>query len=59
MRSNIQFNYGALPYPKHQVMYMDGYVNKFEQAFGTIPATDFDFALRNTIESITDEYKKK
>ena len=56
MRSNIQFNYGALPYPKHQVMYMDGYVNKFEQAFGSIPHTDFDEALERTIESIKETF---
>lgn len=58
LRSDICFNFGAMPYPKHQVMYMDGDVEKFENAFGPIPHTDFNEALRRTIASIKDDYMK-
>lgn len=49
--SDIELQFGAIPYPENQVMLMDGCVTKFEQAFGPIPLTDFDFALKNTISS--------
>lgn len=49
--SDIDLQFGAIPYPENQVMLMDGCVTKFEQAFGPIPLTDFEFALRNTIDS--------
>ena len=52
MGSNIQYNYGAVPYPKDQVMLMTGTVDKFEKAFGPIPHTDFKEALKKTIESL-------
>lgn len=52
MGSNIQYNYGAVPYAKDQVMLMTGLVVKFEKAFGHIPHTDFKEALKNTIESL-------
>ncbi len=52
MDSNIQYNYGAVPYAKDQIMLMSGTVNKFEKAFGNIPHTDFKVALQNTIESL-------
>lgn len=52
MDSNIQYNYGAVPYAKNQVMMMTGTVEKFEKAFGSIPHTDFKEALKNTIESL-------
>ena len=57
LNSDIEFTFGALPYPYHQVMYMDGYVTKFDNAFGDIPHTDFEVALRRTIESIKKNYK--
>lgn len=52
MHSNIQFNFGTIPYVDGQIMLMDGKVARFEKAFGSIPHTDFDFALNNTIESL-------
>lgn len=52
MHSDIQFNFGAIPYTDGQIMVMDGMVQKFENAFGFIPHTDFDVALNNTIESL-------
>ena len=52
MDSNIQNNYGAVPYAKDQIMLMSGTVDKFEKAFGKIPHTDFKVALRNTINSL-------
>ena len=51
MGSNIQNNYGAIPYAKDQIMLMSGTVDKFEKAFGKIPHTDFKVALQNTIYS--------
>ena len=30
---------------------MDGNVNKFEMAFGTVPYTNFEVAMANTIDS--------
>ena len=50
-KSDIQLNFGAMPYPEGQVMLMDGNVNKFEMAFGTVPYTDFNTALEHTINS--------
>lgn len=58
MHSDIQLNFGAMPYEENQVMYMDGYVTKFENAFGAIPHTDFEVALGRTIESIKKNYQK-
>ena len=52
MNSNIQNNYGAVPYAKDQIMLMSGTVDKFEKAFGKIPHTDFKVALKKTIESL-------
>lgn len=52
--SDIVLQFGAIPYPDNQVMLMDGNVAKFEQAFGPIPLTDFEFALRNTIDSLNN-----
>lgn len=52
MSSKIQYNYGAVPYAKDQVMLMTGTVDKFEKAFGPIPFTDFRVALQNTINSL-------
>ena len=57
MHSEIQLNFGAMPYEQNQVMYMDGYVTKFENAFGDIPHTDFEVALGRTIESIKKNYQ--
>lgn len=57
--SDIQLNFGALPYEKNQVMYMDGCVTKFENAFGAIPHTDFDEALERTVESVKLTFVKK
>lgn len=51
MHSDIQLNFGVIPYVDGQIMFMSGLVGKFENAFGPIPHTDFDFALNNTIES--------
>lgn len=51
LHSDIQFNFGAIPYIDGQVMLMDGVVEKFIKAFGSIPHTDFDLALNNTIQS--------
>lgn len=50
-KSNIHFDFGAIPYPEGQVMLMDGRVDKFERAFGPVPYTDFEVALANTIDS--------
>ena len=58
LHSDIQLNFGAVPYEENQVMYMDGYVMKFENAFGDIPHTDFEVALGRTIESIKKNYQK-
>lgn len=52
MGSNIQNNYGAVPYAKDQIMLMSGTVDKFEKVFGKIPHTDFKEALQNTINSL-------
>lgn len=52
--SDIELQFGAIPYPQNQVMLMDGCVAKFEQAFGPIPSTDFDIALNNTISSFEE-----
>ena len=58
MHSDIQLNFGAIPYEENQVMYMDGDVTKFENAFGDIPHTDFETALGRTIESIKKNYQR-
>lgn len=50
--SDICLNFGAIPYPEGQVMLMDGSVEKFMNAFGMVPYTDFYNALTNTINSI-------
>lgn len=52
MDSNIQNNYGSVPFAKDQIMLMSGTVEKFENAFGEIPHTDFREALQNTINSL-------
>lgn len=52
--ANVHFDFGAIPYPEGQVMLMDGRVEKFENAFGKIPYTDFEQALKNTINSFRD-----
>ncbi len=52
MDSKIQNNYGAVSYPKDQILLMSGTVDKFEKAFGKIPHTDFKVALKKTIESL-------
>lgn len=53
--SEINYDFGAIPYPDGQVMLMDGSVAKFVQAFGQIPYTEFNKALNNTIESFKNE----
>ena len=58
LNSEIQINYGVLPYEPNQVMYMDGYITKFQNAFGDIPHTNFKVALGRTIESIKKNYQK-
>ena len=50
-KSDIRLNFGAMPYPNGQVMLMDGSVEKFEKAFGEVPYTDFNIALKQTINS--------
>lgn len=50
MRSDIEYNFGSIPYTSNQIMYMDGDVSKFESAFGAIPHTDFETALVRTID---------
>lgn len=50
-KSNIRYEYGAIPYSECQVMLMDGCVDKFERTFGAIPYTDFDQALIKSIDS--------
>lgn len=50
-RSKVKVNFGALPYSDNQVMYMHGDVSKYEAAFGHIKSTDFETALKNTINS--------
>jgi len=52
--SQINYHFGALSYPENQVMYMDGAVDKYVEAFGSIPRTEFKQALLKTIESIKD-----
>ena len=51
MHSDITINYGAFDYAPNQVMRMEGYISKFEKAFGEIPHSDFMRALENTINS--------
>lgn len=58
LHSDIHFNFGAIPYQKNQVMYMDGDISRFESAFGSIPRTAFDEALARTVESIKTNFKK-
>lgn len=55
MNSPIKYKYGALSYAKDQIMLMSGTVDKFNNAFGKIPHTDFKEALQNTIKSFVDE----
>lgn len=55
MHSNIQFDFGAIPYIDRQIMLMDGRVVRFEETFGPISHTNFDLALNNTIESFKIE----
>ncbi len=50
--SKINYHYGALPYPENQVMYMDGTVDRFVKAFGSLQRTPFKLALQNTIQSV-------
>ena len=50
-KSDIQLNFGAMPYHEGQVMLMDGSVNKIEMAFGAVPYTNFEVAMANTIDS--------
>lgn len=52
-QSNIEFDFGAIPYSENQVMLMDGKVDRFEKAFGKIPYTDFELAIKNTINSFS------
>lgn len=56
--SDIQILYGAKPYEKNQVMLMDGNVNKFENAFGCIPHSNFESSLEQTLNIIKTQYKK-
>lgn len=51
LHSDIQINFGAVSYAPKQVMYMDGIVTSFQNAFGEIPHTNFERALINTITS--------
>ena len=51
-------NYGAKPYEKNQVMLMDGNVNKFENAFGLIPYSNFETSLEQTLNIIKMQYNK-
>lgn len=53
--SNIELKFGAIPYAEKQVMLMDGIIDKFINAFGCIPYTDFNQALENTIQSFENE----
>ena len=50
--SKIDYHFGALPYSENQVMYMDGTVDRFVKAFGSLQRTPFKQALQNTIQSI-------
>lgn len=50
--SDIDIQFGALPYRPNQVMLMSGCADKFEKTFGVFPNTDFDQALLNEIESM-------
>lgn len=50
-KSDIRFNFGAIPYSKDQVMLMDGSIEKFENQFGKVPYTEFSVSLMNTIKS--------
>jgi len=48
----MKINYGAIPYRPRQIMLMHGSTNKFEEAFGQIPHTEFSISIKNTIQSI-------
>lgn len=50
MHSDIEYNFGSIPYTSNQIMYMDGDVSKFESAFGAVPHTNFETALIRTID---------
>lgn len=50
--SKIEIKFGALPYREDQVMFMAGNTDKFENAFGPFPNTDFNQALLHEIESM-------
>lgn len=51
LHSNVDIRYGAIPYTKNQVMYLDGNTRKFVGSFGEIPQSDFMSALIRTIDS--------
>lgn len=51
LHSDINIKYGAIPYAPKQVMHMEGYTNKFIEAFGEIPHSNFLSALENTVNS--------
>ena len=58
LASDINYNYGALPYVSEQIMYMDGDVSKFETTFGKIPHTEFSKALLFTINSYIKQHNE-
>lgn len=49
--SNINIEYGVIPYPENQVMKMTADISKFQSIFGQIPRTEFNVALVNTIDN--------
>lgn len=51
LNSDIEVNYGAIPYAKNQIMLMDGDTNKFKESFGKIPNSGFLVAFKNTVNS--------
>lgn len=55
LNSDIDIIFGAVPYPKNQIMYMDGITTNFEEAFGSIPSSSFKMALSNTIDSFKNK----
>lgn len=55
-KSNININYGAVPYEPDQIMYMCGLIDKFEKSFGNIHFTHFDEAINHTISSIKENF---
>lgn len=52
LKSTITVEFGAIPYPRGQIMLMHGDSTKFRAAFGSIPHTNFLTSLQLTVQSL-------